>query len=152
MNPKTLQGMPANLAVNHINPLATGVWRALICLMLLVAVLYVPETLAKNVFSLPGGDLELPGVDKNGKWYTKIIYGIILVIVLLFLSIFVMGLINAIQSLFSSANDLRTQGGEKQGEALKQIGIIILCVLMSFLLMYLGWEYGVKPMMNIADS
>lgn len=152
MNLKTVQGMPVMLAGNRIDPLSAGAWRALLCLMVLAVVLFWPEAMANKVFEMPGGDLELPGVAKEGKWYTKIIYGIILVVVLLFLSLFIMGLAGAVQSLFSSANDMRTNGNEKQGDSLKQIGIIILCVVMSFLLMYLGWEYGIKPMMNIADS
>lgn len=139
-------------SVSSVQAIPLWVWRAGLCLTLLAFVFLMPEAWANKIFEMPGGSLDLPGVGKDAKWYTKIIYGIILVVVLLFLSMFIIGLANAIRGLFAAMNDMRTNNEEKQGGVLTQVGMIILCVLMSFLLMWLGWEYGIKPLTSIADS
>lgn len=103
-------------------------------LVLLVAMLLLPEAQAQ--VQLPTTDIKIPGVDANNKNWLQQFSGVISVVIVIgALAAVGFGMMEAIFTLFRTANDARLNGD--WGPAMKLIGLIIGIIIFSLLLYYL---------------
>lgn len=113
-------------------------------LLVLFAVLFLmPEAHAQA--KLPTSDIKIPGVDANNKNWLQQFSGVIsLVIVIGALAAVGFGMMEAIFTLFRTANDARLNGD--WGPAMKLIGLIIGIIVFSLLLYYLINTVVLEPL------
>lgn len=119
-------------------------WKMVFIIFFLFAMLVVPEAMAAKDSLLPDGvDLGVPGAGKDDGWAKMILLALRFLLIVIFVVALGLGMGDSIFGIFRVINDARTSGD--WGPAIKQIGGIIIAVIISLVLFALADKYVLKP-------
>lgn len=119
-------------------------WKMMFIMLFLFAALVFPEAMAAKDSLLPEGtDLGIPGAGKDDGWAKMILFALRFLLMIIFVVALGLGMGDSIFGIFRVINDARSSGD--WGPAIKQIGGIIIAVIISLALFALADKYVLKP-------